>query len=280
VTEEELQCHERFLADCTFPLMGVVPGTNKRAISGTGTLFRIAGVDLIVTAAHVAHELHQAGLAIPFGLKSDLVVPRRLTGLVELGHDFEVVVTSEDTSDIALIKLKPTDLERFHYRSLTLDNVLTPATTDAGSSAFVLSGFPAEVVDAERRSDVERPRIFETFLYPKDLAEADPPPDPPLDPAHHFLLSNLGEGRDPKTGEVKPWPKLQGISGCSAWMLVEPADKGVWAPERQLKIAGMETSALKGKWLRCTRWVSIAELISTAIPETAAEIRRAFGVDA
>jgi hypothetical protein len=58
-------------------------------------------------------------------------------------------------------------------------------------------------------------------------------------------------------GSLRDIPKLQGLSGGSLWAYTEPP--GFWSTSKAMKIVAVQSSHLRGKWIRCTDW-SVARI--------------------
>lgn len=54
-------------------------------------------------------------------------------------------------------------------------------------------------------------------------------------------------------------PHLRGTSGASVWAYREPEDMRVWSPESCLKIVGVQSSFLRGRYFRAKSWAAVME---------------------
>lgn len=55
-------------------------------------------------------------------------------------------------------------------------------------------------------------------------------------------------------------PELHGTSGGSVWEHVS-LDGGLWAPEKVLKVVGVQGARLKGKYFRAVSWGAVASIL-------------------
>jgi hypothetical protein len=134
------------------------------------------------------------------------------------------------------------------WRFLTFDEV-APFPYNA---RFILSGFPLEGVRWDGQN------VGQNFLtLTTDLLHYVPQvrvPEPATD--RFFYLQDEGQLLD---GTWRSIPKLQGLSGASLWAYVEP--NGLWSASKALKIVAVQSSYLKGKWMRCTDWEAVRYIL-------------------
>jgi hypothetical protein len=249
-----------FLVDCTVPLIAERDG--RRGIAGTGTLFRVAGITFLVTAAHVARSLERTRLYFPLG--DDGARLRKL-------NPGMLLVTPEEVSDVGALRLEARVADELVGRStLTLANVGMGTLKTTGW--FFVCGYPEETTDPAIPFAVRRPLALQTRPYSgssDDLARA-------LDQEREFLLEHPAGVRD-FLGEPCSVPRLTGMSGCSIWVTL-PDGSGVWSAERMLRVVGIQTSVAQSrKWIRATTWGTVARLLYDAVPETRPEIEAQFG---
>jgi hypothetical protein len=56
-------------------------------------------------------------------------------------------------------------------------------------------------------------------------------------------------------------PHLGGTSGASIWEYREPAGMAVWTPEQCLKIVGVQSAFLEGRYFRAKSWAAVLEIM-------------------
>lgn len=225
------------------------------SLEGTGTLFRFEESYVVVTAEHVPRNIpdHRPGLAIG---DSDAEIWRpRSTDVYSAG----------DPYDIAVIHLKDPDLVTALKRTrefLTLDNLLlrdSPALDD-----FYVHGFPRQMAQLDGGILAVTPFSFTAPRYrgPIDVEGVSVP----VDRHKHLLVRMAGDEID-AGGETAQVPDLAGISGCSIWANQVPSDTGrVWTPHSDLKVIAVQTSVLRNRWIRGTKWAFLSSALRKIEP--------------
>jgi hypothetical protein len=61
-------------------------------------------------------------------------------------------------------------------------------------------------------------------------------------------------------------PELKGTSGGSVWEYVD-LDGGLWAPEKVVKVVGVQSARLRGKYFRAVSWAVIASILGQMDPD-------------
>jgi len=250
-----------YIGNGSIPIVG--DDGQVRAFEGTGTLFRFGDSAVLVLAAHV-RPLIEAGFAfIPLGGGDQT----RIRG------DFAEATGREDP-DVLAIRL-PSELAEAlegRYRAHSTGDLFNPnAHTALG---YMLAGFQ----NAER--DPLDPRSYSVPM--KVLAREyegsleDLWLEFRLDPYAHLLLT-YERAWATEGGESRELPDPRGISGCSVWAVVGRQESAVWDPGDRVRIFAVETSVIRNRWIRSTRWGVVARLLFEAWPDVGAVLDEEFG---
>lgn len=227
---------------------------------GTGTIFNIDGVHLLVTAAHVVTKLSKDECIVLIG---------------EGGRCFRVQCTCASVAepDVAVLRLSEESVAQLPKGQVVLGlrDVVDFREPFFYRNEFILCGFPvaSQVIDRER-ADLN-PLVYRCVAY-----EGTPPEEVdlvwerPFIRGVDFLLHLDEEGRH-HDGTSGPIPPLNGMSGCPQWGMVPGTVPG------GMKIFGIQTAVLRRRWVRCTMWGVVAGLICRAWPELRETIRDHFG---
>jgi hypothetical protein len=240
---------------------------------GTATLFQVADVHFVVTAAHVPQGAHDAGKTVGISGGRD----EHFVALA--GNWVRSAVPPDgvpDPYDIAVYRL-PEDIaaKLSTNRYLRLSDV---EFADPGARAvYTLFGFPG-VWTSPISSEAERlsvkPLEFTTYAYDGSIGGIDH-----YEPRLHILLSATAdelttpdgaqlEFRDRFRQIVRLPVGLKGISGCGVWHIGDldtPIER--WA-ESDAKVAGVACAVYQAHGaIKVTRWIAVTTLIHSAFPD-------------
>ncbi|MDC0678983.1 hypothetical protein [Sorangium atrum] len=210
--------------------IAVVEEAGDKMFVGCCTLFRRNNRKFLITAEHVASAISRGDVALAISEnRSELWTPGR-------GQ-----LASTTDHDVAVMELKDQEflerLQKAGYREFLDDRDVQrgPLPPD-----FLLYGYPAEDVKVNGDDLNARPSMITTQQYsgtPSGLKR-------PLS-GYDLFLAWQGASKD-----------LTGISGTPVWAVTNgpSAGAGVWTPDQAMKVCAVETSALRGEWIRATRW--------------------------
>jgi hypothetical protein len=214
---------------------------------GTGTLFTVDGRFFLVTAAHLfKFRGCDPGRFAIAGANTPL--------LWSIGRS-NLLIPKDETFDVAVVELlEEATIERAKasWRILTLANT-GPASSEG---VFILCGFPSE--RAVRAGNLIRGSRIIAFTQRMTEAPADA--EQPVHSALDLFFHYDSEGTQ-ITGTEIATPKLGGCSGASIWEYREPQGSPVWTPEQCLKIVGVQSAWLKGKYFRANSWAAVLEIL-------------------
>jgi hypothetical protein len=239
----------------------------KWGIQGTGTLFQIGDSSLLVTAAHVL-QIASAGYGLAIGVDDGGLVP--LTDGYGVPRDRRTL----ELHDVGIAKIPIAALSRLlpsrflHLRDVRFDD---PSDT----ALFALQGFPGKM------SDVDGEMLSMSAVQFTGIRFRNPAPSVQnFDGDAHILVDSQPQyTRNPDGtlvdfrdyhGKPLSFPKdVGGISGASLW---EVADYNLHLEglgQKPPRVVGVETSVYSSLGaIKATRWIHVAELISTLIPES------------
>lgn len=234
LSNEELSALEEFMMLTSLPILQSVD-RNAHPLA-TGVLIEHERRAFLATADHVLEGLEPEDLLMP--LKRD-------GGQISQLGSLSLARPDKAGPDIAIIELKCDDVVkqlRDGWRFLNL-NMIGDASRDAD---HVMAGYPSELAVVDDKAVYGTPfAVFTEMLQECPRGAENPNPDWDL----FFALDRVGHR---STGEVLETPKLQGASGGPIWE-VSSGGGGLWAPERVLKLVGIQMSAKPGHWFRATK---------------------------
>lgn len=228
-------------------------GERRAGIHGTGTLFKFLDKYFLVTAAHVLEpidELYEKNIGIPVSKKKPDVITL---------HDCERYLSNDETMrnkyDFGIIKLSDKlgkELEQ-NYHFLNEKNV---SFKNYNRMKIIISGYPECWTSFDNKESIlySKPfnfmsrRIIPTKTYDN------------YDPNAHILAEYTEnyyiEG---DVGRYVPAEQeLGGISGSSMWT-IEDNQLGIWSPEKNLKVIGIQSAIMKNEYIKGTKWIYMAE---------------------
>ena len=266
---------EQFTATVTVPVLYDDERSGLVDQLGTGTLLNIEGRYFLVTADHLFNHRDPGRFAIPKGrVNADLhsIGPGQFWRPKLLPNEPDVDIAIFELQDEFTLSYVKTG-----WRVLTLENA-GPASPYAGE--FVLCGYPS--ARGWRTKDAIGGGLITMFTQrmPEIPPEAHPPPHPALD--LFFFYGTEAPTLDGKTAQL---PALDGASGAAVWEYTEPKNGLLWAPERVLKVVGVQSSmelVQKGqRYFRVKSWAAVLKMLRQADPTLAppidAHTSREFG---
>lgn len=248
----------RHLVPCSIPVFRFSGDTPRQL--GTGTVFKIDGVHLLVTAAHVVTALMEEESIVLLG---------------EGGRCFRPFYTRASVAepDVAVLRLSDEDAARLPKRQavLGLHDVADFREPFFYRNEFVLCGFPVVSQTIDRECADLDPLVYRCVAYEGPAPEnVDVAWERPFIRQVDFLLHLDDAGRRPD-GTLVSIPPLHGMSGCPLWGIVPGTVPG------GMKIFGIQTAVLPNRWIRCTLWGIVAGIILRAWPELRAPLIEHFG---
>jgi hypothetical protein len=238
-----------YVLQVTIPLL--TDGNPAPRIRGTGTLFTHEERYFIVTAAHIFKEDEDD----PSSADIDLTEVACPTGLVDaklrrLGKFSLYRPPSPSRVDAAIVELhdgETIETLKNGWQFLALDAV-APFPFNA---RFMVTGFLYEGVKWDGNNVGQR--FLKLTTDPLHYVPETAFPEPSVD--RFFYLQDQAPRPD---GSWRDIPKLQGLSGGSLWAYTEPP--GLWSASKAVKIVAVQSSYLRGKWIRCTDWSAVRSI--------------------
>jgi len=248
----------RHVVPCSIPVFRFSGDTPVEL--GTGTIFRIDEVHLLVTAAHVVTGLSKDECIVLIG---------------DGGRCFRPIYTRASVAepDVAVLRLSEESVAQLPKGQavLGLRDVANFREPFFYRNEFILCGFPvaSQVID-RARADLQ-PLVYRCVAYEGTAPEeVDIVWERPFIRGVDFLLHLDEVGRHPD-GTSAPLPPLNGMSGCPLWGMVPGTVPG------GMKIFGIQTAVLRSRWVRCTLWGVVVGIICRAWPELRDTARGHFG---
>ena len=242
--QHSLVALQSFAVECTVPVLYDDPAAVDQV--GTSTLFTLNGRYFLITAAHIFEDRDPGRFAIPKQRAND--------NLHTLGP-YRLIKAKEPEIDIAVVELleeKTLSYVKTGWRVVGLNNVAQAPL----SGAFMLCGYPSQ--NAFRTADLIGglpATVFTHRLLPIP-PDAESPVHPALDLFFHY-------DRDAPTltKRTAPTPHLGGTSGASVWVYQEPVEAILWAPEKTLKIVGVQSAFKEGSYFRAKSWEMVLQMM-------------------
>ncbi len=203
---------------------------------GSGTLLHKNDRLFLLTAAHIFDDRD----INRFWLPTDRVGGRpRPIGSAKLWRP-----KKRDQFDIAVVELHDEDLK--DALRLSWSSVSTSSIAEASAEGtFFLFGYPSVSLRPEGktlRCSLITACSHRLRSFP---ANAKPPVEDDID--LFFLHEEKAEDED---GEIVESPRLVGVSGGGIWEVIEHENGGLWTAEKNLKLVGVQSSAIHGEWFR------------------------------
>jgi hypothetical protein len=237
----------------------------------TATLFQLADVRFVVTAAHAVRQASKAGktVGVSGGVDGHFV---SLPGQWMCSGDG----SDSDLHDVAIFRMSDDIAGRFSDVScLRLSDVTLDEPDPRG--VYSLFGYPGVWASPSAADDVPltvKPLEVTTYAYDGERRTV-----PAYDPRLHILLSLGQEDLTSPDGTALIFADrmnqpvnlplgIKGVSGCSVWHignLDTPIETWTTRPAR---LAGVQTTAYRfHQVIRVTRWISVTTLIDEAFPD-------------
>lgn len=245
---------------------------------GTGTLFQIADVGFVVSAAHVVRSAIERRKVLGFSAPKGFV-PAASNWIVSA--EYQNAGLDPDPFDVAIYRIPATSMERLGEKTFLQIRDVSFADPKPGA-VYTLFGFPGLWSEVSGRDDellIVKPLEFTTYAYTGPVDELLN-----YKPKYHILLdASVDDVTGPdglptafadKEGRNVEFPRgLHGISGCCVWRignLHTPIHR--WSEEPAAVVA-VETGVYqKFHVIRATRWVAV----TTAIYKAFADLRPAI----
>lgn len=237
-----------FLQSCTIPL--IFEDADRSFLHGTACLFN--GVDhlYLITAKHVVTSCDFDCIGVP----ANPIYSHSWS----LGA-YTASFPSDDDLDVAAIRLEAPDFPSrvaANWRCLGPENLLADGTP---VDRFIIAGYPTATA---QRAGVE--------LHPKPLQLYTTRYTGPVNDglgAFDFVMNYAREGRD-VVGRDIPMPPVEGVSGGAVWAVLEESASGIWTPEAQLKLAGVQVSYVHSNYVRAKSWNVLRKVFQKIDPDT------------
>lgn len=248
ISLEEAAAVERFALNSTIPI--IYDHDDDAGLLGTGTLFKIGGHSLVVTAGHLFDDkrLDLSNLAYPLTpIKSELFT----------FGDLELYRPDIPSIDIAVLDLKSENtISRLNsgWQFLSIENVAPPSN----QGTFFLSGYPAQHTKNIGSWLSGRFAIVYTERIPHIPDSAAKPVDATLD-----LFFTYGKEAETLDGKTITTPELPGTSGGSVWEYKVPQE-ALWTAERSVKVVGVQSAYIHSEYFRANSWWAVARVIVKA----------------
>jgi hypothetical protein len=241
---------------CITPL-GFARG-GELGVFGTGTLFRVADLSLLVTASHVFERAKEEGreLAICDARQGAMAVP--LVGRVS-GHT---------AYDVAVFELAPETVAEIPNRSFMSVHQADRRNRRPARGTYCVCGFPEALAGVEG-APTKLTAIPHTEFATLYMGDTDSLLN--YEPAFHILLDTpRGDGERLDTSPLPVPDRLHGMSGCSVWQVYyEGLSTKHWTPDDAV-VVGVQTGVYrKGNIIKATRWHVVDQVIRHAYPELA-----------
>lgn len=239
---EEVQAIEEFLRSCTVPL--VYEADDRLGLAGTSAFFKFKQRGLcLVTAAHVLEggQDYLKGLAVPMKSCKQFITLGSLKAYWPKPNEMDAAVVLLEDADFA-------DRVEKNWRILNEDNV---ARNSRMTSRFIVAGYPRQTV-AKHGGFADK--AF-TQIYTERYA--GPAIDNHSNQDILLAYSKSAQGID---GETSDTPDLKGLSGAPVWAISDRTD-GLWAPEKCLKIIGVQDAFWHSTYIAAKPWDLVCEVL-------------------
>lgn len=238
----EMGAIQRFLISCTVPL--VYQTDDSTIVEGTGFFYRHGASRFLVTAAHVlvGHDPNRFG------------IPERPGENVYVWHLGDAMIhhpVKHEEHDVAVVQLQDGDFTRVAEAGWFFFGESNVAEEPLVATDYVIAGYPTKSVE-ERNGQLAPTELTQIYTGPYDGS---------IEGSHSKfdLLLRYGKQANGMYGARKNTPELGGISGAAVFS-VSRSPSAVWAPERVLKLAGVEVSCKHSKYIRAKRWSLVAHI--------------------
>lgn len=259
-----------FIRQVTVPILLDVGPTP--ALQGTGTLLNVHGRVFLVTARHVLDNIDPLIFAFPANAQRGSIHTLGIRQILK-PRDFRIDVAAIELQDPEVL-----ELVRSNWRTLTLANVASPSQTTA-DQAVLVAGFPAALT--KPKDGWLSGALVSTYtqripLVPEEMRDSYVNGDYPHNPDFDLYYDHNIEGTD-LDGKLVATPKLEGVSGASIWEFV-PQSGLLWTAESGARVVGIQSSYLRGKYLRAVNWKAVALVLDQSDPEISQAVRDAYSL--
>lgn len=239
--EGMLQACHHYIQDKIFPILYMV-SESSAFVRGTGFIINYDGINYLLTARHVLEEensLEYNKIAFPiFGQKKETwsLPYAPYMSKKNSGADIAVVPLLYEHDILEKMFWKPFGIDSFYSSNMLHDN-----------QAIFVNGFPRELQnDLNGDPDISIGSLgFLTKLYTGNFNEIDNYNEK-IDIIFDYKEEMLVDGDKTKI------PALEGISG-SPMFCIDHSIKGVWYPEKNMKIIGLEKAVKRNKYIKATK---------------------------
>lgn len=249
-TEIELQAFRAIVEMASHSIVPLICESGADAgVYGTGTLFTDEKDYYLITACHVADAIRENKVGVPS-------TPRN-SEIWTLGNG---ELTYSQKADVAVFRIGSADSQKkllAGWTFLTPDFVWTGAIPD--DCSFLLYGFPSELGKMKGGTLHSPPASFVTTRFQGTPTGFGDPYDPNID----VILTHKAVGLSDQSGTVVDVPNLPGVSGCPVWAVapVESNPNNIWVAKNNARISAIETSYVKGSWIRARRWSIVQKIL-------------------
>lgn len=259
----------------------IIVGANAPIVRhlGSGTLFRVADMSFVVTAAHVLHSAYANGATVGISGGDSNFITTDGSWILSNGVDGD---NGADPLDVAVYPLREDQIARMGNRKfLRLNDV--SFSSDLSHGYFLISGFP-QIWSGECNDTIDTMKArllqFSTFAYTGSTAALDR-----YNERYHLLLDAkpeeiLNESGDEvqfktRTGASAKIPNdLHGVSGCSVWHIGDLRISVDQWRANGAKLVAVQTGVYPGRALiKATRWIAASTLLYSAFPELRSAIK-------
>lgn len=219
--------------------VAVIEESANQLSIGCCTLFARDDRKFVVTAQHVAEAIERGDVGLAIGeTQSEIWTP----GCGQLAWASQYDVSVMELNDAEFLER----LHRASYREFLDDRDVHVGTLPGD---FMLYGYPAEGLDVSGDELTAKPVMLTTCQFvgaPQGLKRPRA--------EHDLFLAWTGDDTE----------DLTGISGTPVWAVTNGPEQGgtVWTPDQSMKLCAVETSVLRGEWIRASGWAVVDAVIS------------------
>lgn len=255
---EALTKARKFIEDRTIQLYFRAPEGNPVA-KGTGTLFQIRDERMIVTAAHVVKLIREG--------EGKLGVFNGDNRFEHIGGEAAEFIDGV-AEDLLVLRLDADSIDAVSSRSFV--GFLGPTgALDLSHHLCAIVGYPIERTRMKARGLIE----YGSYMSCSSVV-SNAPALANFDPERHFLLAHT-DLVDAHGAPVTS-PRLEGISGCGVWAVVDRRGVNGWS-ENSIRLVGVETGFYERdqhRYIKATRWDSVWRLIFDRWPALRPRLNR------
>ena len=246
-SEGMLQACHHYIENKIFPIIYAV-SENSGYVRGTGFTIEHNGTIYLLTARHVLEE--------DCGIEYDRIVfPIYGQNKGTMSLPAKPYMSKIDSNaDLAVVPLLYEDeiIDKMYWKPFNIDSFFLKDKLYTNQAVFV-NGFPREMqIDLNGNPNISIGSLgFLTKIYTNDLNEVDNYDDK-IDIVFEYRESIMVDGEETKI------PSLKGMSG-SPMFCIDHTIEGVWSPEKNLKIIGIEKAVKRNKYIKATNSICLRE---------------------